>query len=151
MNAATPRLPSIAQMANRSNSGHLRALRAFARSGHAEARPNITMGEWRGLRTVMDTLSRWECATTAKEGEVREQIGPGAWRIIERGEYVTRLTDRGVALLAALEEREAPRTYHCPHCSQDIPQGEERFCDACDAVFHSACLHEHRCPGGEPF
>jgi hypothetical protein len=99
-------LPSIAQMVNQSNSGHLSALRNFAAHGHGNLSPTAGMGSYRGFRTVADTLLRWECTVTTREGEVPEQLGPDHYRVIQKGTYVTRLTGRGAALLAALEARE---------------------------------------------
>jgi hypothetical protein len=103
--ATEKRLPSIGQRVNRSNSGHLQALRDFARLGHGNLPSTASMGDLKGFRTLTNTLDRWECTVTTKEGEVRKQVGPDAYQIIERGEYVTRLTQRGQELLAALEAR----------------------------------------------
>lgn len=72
--------PSIKQMVNRANSGHLRALRACRDDTLAvsEAEP---MSSVRGMMTVFSTLRRWGCV----EGD--------------------QLTERGRELLTALEIR----------------------------------------------
>jgi hypothetical protein len=75
--------PSHLQMVNRSNSGHLRVLRAVA-AGVPVAGPETSIGTLRGLRTVAGTLRAW--------GTVDAE-----WN----------LTDRGRDLLAALETRRA--------------------------------------------
>lgn len=85
------RLPSVAQMAARCNSGHRLALERIADKTQV-ARPNATDGEIRGWRTVLATLRRWQCVAI---GDVGEGVV---------------LLDRGAALLAALSARakEAP-------------------------------------------
>jgi len=74
--------PGIAQMVNRSNSGHLKALRSV-RDSSVMVGASEPASAVRGAMTVLSTLRRWECI----EGDA--------------------LTDRGRDLLAALEEREA--------------------------------------------
>ena len=103
-----PRLPSIPQMVNRANPGHLYALQSFAHVGHAGLPSTAGEGQIRGMRTITTTLLNWDCTVTTKEGEVREQIGPDVYAIVQRGQYVTRLTSRGEALLRELEARQRP-------------------------------------------
>ena len=74
------KLPSIAQMRCRSESGHLKILRAKA-AGTQYVNATTSLSELRGFRTARLTLIRWGCLTT------------------EDGEEIT---DRGRALLAAL-------------------------------------------------
>lgn len=73
------RQPSIKQMVNRANSGHRQMLRHYA--GGTKADPQ-TMGELRGLKTVMATLRAWGCVDSGQ------------------------ITDRGRELLVALDERQ---------------------------------------------
>lgn len=75
-------VPSVKQMINRANSGHLKALRAY-RDGTLAVGPTEPDSAVRGMMTVLRTLRGWGCV----EGDV--------------------LTDRGCALLAALEQRDA--------------------------------------------
>ncbi len=74
----TERLPSLKQMLIRSNSGHRSLLRA-ARDGSSLS--TSTDGAYWGYKRCLATLIQWDC--------------------LEQG----KLTDRGVQLLGALEER----------------------------------------------
>lgn len=58
--SSVPRLPSIRQMAQRANEGHLKALLRLigGRPVVASTEPPSAI---RGMRTVMATLARWEC------------------------------------------------------------------------------------------
>lgn len=109
MTTTTTKLPSLAQMVSRSNGGHLHVLQAAAANA-AIADSRTSVSAIRGYRVCDATLDRWGCTTTALEGEVRERIGPDAWSVKQKGTYVTRLTDRGVDLLAALEARQTRAT-----------------------------------------
>lgn len=82
---ATTKLPSVAQMANRANSGHRRALQAV-RDKTTTVGPTAQAGEIRGMATVMQTLRRWECIADGQ------------------------LTERGQLLLTRLEQRHKPWT-----------------------------------------
>lgn len=79
MTDTTTRLPTVPQMRARILSGHRHALRS-ARDGVPAVRTGALPSEIRGMRTVLSTLRRWECITA---------------------DY--NLTERGAALLAALE------------------------------------------------
>lgn len=56
---ATRRLPTVRQMEVRCNPGHVRLLEAF-RDGRKIPEP-CSMGELKGLKTVLATLYRWDC------------------------------------------------------------------------------------------
>lgn len=87
----TYRLPSVAQMVNRANDGHHKALRRIADETEL-LWAGAGMGEVRGMRIVLSTLEgSWEAITT--DGEPRTP----------ECRYV--LTDRGVDLLLALDRR----------------------------------------------
>ena len=79
--------PTVPQMVNRSLSGHHRALKATA-EGRPVLGPTAPPSEVRGMRTVLATLRRWDCVRTPEGAPAH-------------------LTDRGEALLAALDERAA--------------------------------------------
>lgn len=74
--------PTVAQMVTRSNTGHLRLLRAY-RDDSTATGPATTDASIRGLMTALRTLRRWGCV----EGDA--------------------LTDTGRDLLARLEARDA--------------------------------------------
>lgn len=81
-------LPSVPQMVNRSTSGHQNVLRNIS---HGRAPwPNTcrSMSELRGRRTVLDTLSRWDCIVRTDDGFL--------------------LTERGRSLLAAFFPERSP-------------------------------------------
>lgn len=61
--STTNALPSIRQMAVRSNSGHAKALRCLA-DGTPLVREGAFASEIRGMRTILGTLRRWECVDT---------------------------------------------------------------------------------------
>lgn len=73
-------LPSVKQMLNRAQSGHLKALQAIA-EGRVILGSAAFDSEIRGMRICLSTLRKWECIADAA------------------GDLV--LTDRGRALLAA--------------------------------------------------
>lgn len=75
--------PSIPQMANRANGGHLKMLRALRDDAMAVS-ANAGMGEIRGMRIVLTTLQRWGCVVDGS------------------------LTDRGRELLEHLERVRMP-------------------------------------------
>lgn len=58
----TERLPTVAQMKARALSGHRQALQAIA-DGRLVLGPTARPSEFRGMRTVLATLYRWECLT----------------------------------------------------------------------------------------
>ena len=90
---STTKLPSTAAMAARANDGHHKALLRIE-AGEPLLPPNYTAGMWRGMRTVRETLVRWEAI------EVRRTSA---------SEYEHLLTDRGRDLLAELNARSARR------------------------------------------
>lgn len=73
-------LPSVKQMANRMNTGHYNALKAFRDAASLE-HSGMTDGAVRGYLTVLRTLRGWDCI----EGDA--------------------ITDRGRALIAAYETK----------------------------------------------
>jgi hypothetical protein len=78
-------VPSLAQMVNRANNGHRRALHRLSR-GVPVCGPTPSPGELEGMRTVLLTLVRWGCLQSPDGG-------------------MFTLTPRGEALLSVLRER----------------------------------------------
>lgn len=81
------RLPTIPQCAVRAHGGHRNALRRI-QAGETLLRPGAYASEVRGMRTVLQTLTRWACVESSGE--------------------TLRLTRRGAELLAAIDARLAP-------------------------------------------
>ena len=73
------KLPSVPQMLNRMNGGHLELLRAYRDGREVSGASTMSAGSIRGYRTCQDTLVYWGCVSKGT------------------------LTDRGVALLEAWE------------------------------------------------
>lgn len=74
--------PNTKQMVTRSLDGHRKAIRAIA-EGRPVLGPTASMGEVRGMRTVLGTLQAWET--------------------VEAVDGALRLTERGRDLLAAYD------------------------------------------------
>lgn len=88
--------PTVPQMLARSTDGHRTALERVG-DGRPLARVGATIGEVRGLRTILATLYRWVVASADKP-----KVGAGGSTT-----FPLVLTDRGRELLDALNARKA--------------------------------------------
>jgi hypothetical protein len=78
-------LPSVAQMANRANNGHRRALRAY----HDDTMiATEGTGDIRGMVVILATLRRWQCISgdeiTARGQELLDVLDAGTHRRRDR-------------------------------------------------------------------
>lgn len=87
------KLPTIPQMLCRAEAAHGTILAAL-RDGRPYVTPASRIGEIRGFQTARGTLVRWGCLDVIRVEK------PG-----EAPTYTHTLTERGTALLAALEAR----------------------------------------------
>lgn len=88
-------LPTIPQMRARSENAHEIILRSV-KAGEPYVKPSTRDSAWRGFRTARSTLVRWGCLEA-----VRGQDENG------RTIYSDRITERGLALLAEYDARDA--------------------------------------------
>lgn len=99
------KLPSIAQMVQRSNDGHRKALARIFR-GESLVGPTEPLSAVRGMRTILSTLRRWGCIDANSD-----------------------VTSRGFGLMEALAAKQVqcPDGGHCWHGCGDHCYRTEHF------------------------